>query len=71
MGTFVSEIITLYSARLMVEGKESINKYFNITELSIVKDNNFDAFKRAFPICDVAQGLIGNSLILSKGNPPV
>ena len=55
----------------MVAGKESIKTYFNMTELSIVKDNNFDAFKREFPICDVTQRLIGNSLILSKGNPPV
>ena len=44
MGTFLFEIITLYSllkARLMIVGKESIKKYFNMIELSIVKDNHF------------------------------
>ena len=29
----------------------------------------FDVFKREFPICDVARGLIGDSHILRKGIP--
>ena len=40
-----------------------------MTELSIVKDNHFDAFKREFPIRDVAQGLIADPLICQKGMP--
>ena len=48
-----------------------IEKYSNRTELSIVKDNYFDAFMREFTICDVAHGLIGDPLIKSKGNTPL
>ena len=55
----------------MVAGKETMKNYFNGSKLSIVKDNYFDAFKREFSICDVAQGLIGDPFILSNGNPPV
>ena len=73
MGTFLFEIITLYSikARLLVVGKEIIEHYFNRTELSLIKDSYFDAFMSEFPICDVAQGKIWDTLILSKGNPSV
>ena len=55
----------------MVVGKEIIVQYFNRTELSIIKYDYSDAFMKEFPICDVAQGQIGDPLILSKGNPPV
>ena len=58
----------------MVDGKVTLRKYCNKpkwSKWSILQDNYFDAFKREFPICDVAQGLIGDPLILSKGNPPV
>ena len=35
------------------------------------KTVHFDVFKREFPICDLARGLIGDPHILRKGNPPV
>ena len=31
---------------------------------ALLKRINFDVFKREFPICDVARGLIGDPLIL-------
>ena len=73
MRTFLFEIITLYSikARLLVVGTEIIEQHFNRTELSLIKDNYFDDFMREFPMCDVAQGKIGDPLILSQWNPPV
>ena len=73
MTTFVFEIITLYSlkARLIVARREIIETYSNRTELSLAKDNYVDAFIREFAICDVSKGLIGDPLILSKGDPPV
>ena len=37
---------------------------------SMIKNNYIDVFKREFPVFDVAQGLIGNPHIFSKGNPP-
>ena len=43
----------------------------NRLKLSLIEDEYFDVFNREFPICDVAQGLIGDPVILSKGNPPV
>ena len=55
----------------MVVGKVIIGKYFNNTEFSIIKDNNFEAFMREFPICDVAQGQIGYPDFLPKRIPPV
>ena len=75
METFLFKIIKLYSLRdrLMVDGKVTLRKYCNKpkwSKWSILQDNYFYAFKREFPICDVAQGLIGDPLILSKGNPP-
>ena len=35
----------------------------------MLKDNFFDVLRREFPICYVAQGLIGNPLNSSKGKP--
>ena len=31
----------------------------------------YSCFQREFPICDIAQGQIGDTPILSEGNPPV
>ena len=51
--------------------KSTIETYFNKAKLSIIQDIYFDVFKREFPICDRAQGLNGDPLILYKGNPHV
>ena len=32
---------------------------------------SFDVFKREFPICDVARGLIGDPLIVGTTNPKI
>ena len=37
----------------------------------MIEDNHFPVLKREFLICDVAQGQIGDTPILSKRNPPV
>ena len=34
-----------------------------------MQDNHISVFKREFPICKVAQGQIGDTPFLSKGNP--
>ena len=40
-------------------------------KLSTIYVNYVDVFMREFPVCDVGLGLIGDPLILSKGNPAV
>ena len=48
-----------------------MHSHFNKPELSIIEDTYFDVSKREFPVFDEAQGLISDTLIFSKGNPPV
>ena len=38
---------------------------------SMISDKHTDVFQREFLICDVAQGLIGDTSFLSKGNPRI
>ena len=65
------EIITLYSliARLMTIRRRTIGTYFYKPKLSIYK--TIILMLRELPIWNVAQGPIGDSLILSEGNPHV
>ena len=72
MKTILLEITTVYSlkARLQIVRKITIQNYFNKLKIEhTIRHVFFYVSKREFPICDVAQGLIGTPLILPKGIP--
>ena len=74
MAILLFEIITSYT--LWARRKIMSKRYFtNVFKRPQIEHNTrqlvFGVFRREFPICDVAQGLIGDPLIFSKGNPPL